>query len=71
MTSRKWLLLLLPLLLIAVASVAPFLPGSGNGFSHGMSQFAQITEYLVTGGTIWPIEAEIPLKQSITRVYGD
>lgn len=59
MKPRNWLLLLLLPLLIAVASVAPFLPGSSNNFSHGISQFAQIIGYIgwpfVPFGLLWLI----------------
>ncbi len=46
MKPASWLLLLLILLSVAVASIAPFLPGSGNNFAHGLSQFAQTTGYI-------------------------
>ncbi len=59
MKPRNWLILLLLLLSIAVASIAPFLPGSSNSFSHGISQFAQITGYIgwpfVPFGLVWLI----------------
>ena len=51
-------MLLLPLLVV-VASVAPFLPGPGNSFSHGISQFAQAIGYIglpfVPFGLVWLI----------------
>ncbi len=57
MKLGNWLLLLLLPLLVAMASVAPFLPGSSNNFSHGISQFAQITGYIgwpfVPFGLVW------------------
>jgi hypothetical protein len=59
MKPGNWLLLLLLPLLVAVASVAPFLPGSSNNFSHGISQFAQTIGYIgwpfVPFGLIWLI----------------
>ncbi|HMG93337.1 MAG TPA: hypothetical protein VK589_24940 [Chryseolinea sp.] len=59
MKTRNWLLLLLLSLLVAVASVAPFLPGSSNNFSHGISQFAQTIGYIglpfVPFGLVWLI----------------
>ncbi len=57
MKPRNWLLLLLLPLLVAVAAVAPFLPGPGNSFSHGISQFAQTIGYIgwpfVPFGLVW------------------
>lgn len=59
MKPKNWLLLLLLLLFVAVASLAPFLPGSGNNFSHGISQFAQTLGYIglpfVPFGLVWLI----------------
>ena len=59
MKPRNWLLLLLPLLFVAVASVAPFLPGSNADFSVGISRFAQTIGYIglpfVPFGLIWLI----------------
>ena len=59
MKPRHWLLLLLLPLLVAVASVAPFLPGSGINFSHGISRFAQTIGYIglpfVPFGLVWLI----------------
>ncbi len=53
-----WILLLIPIL-IFVASIAPFLPGPGNNFSHGISQFAQAIGYIglpfVPFGLVWLI----------------
>ncbi|WP_373553853.1 permease prefix domain 2-containing transporter [Haliscomenobacter sp.] len=46
MKPKNWLPLLLLSLLVAVASVAPFLPGSSNNFAHGISQFAQTIGYI-------------------------
>jgi hypothetical protein len=57
MKPGNWLLLFLLPLLVAVASLAPFLPGSSNNFSHGISQFAQTTGYIgwpfVPFGLVW------------------
>ncbi|MBC7887468.1 MAG: hypothetical protein H7Z13_06225 [Ferruginibacter sp.] len=59
MKPGNWVLLLLLPILVAVASVAPFLPGSSNKFSHGISQFAQTTGYIgwpfVPFGLVWLI----------------
>jgi hypothetical protein len=59
MKPRNWLLPLLLPLLVAVASVAPFLPGSSNNFSHGISQLAQTIGYIglpfVPFGLVWLI----------------
>lgn len=59
MKSRNWLFLLLTTLAIVVASVAPFMPGPGNDFSHGISRFAQILGYLgfafIPFGVVWLI----------------
>ena len=59
MSPKNWLLLLLVPLLVAVASVAPFLPGPGNNVSHGISQFAQAIGYIglpfVPFGLVWLI----------------
>ncbi|MGZ5220312.1 MAG: hypothetical protein ACXWC7_09540, partial [Chitinophagaceae bacterium] len=59
MKPGNWLLPLLLPLLVAVASLAPFLPGSGNNFSHGISQFAQTIGYIglpfVPFGLVWLI----------------
>jgi hypothetical protein len=59
MNPRNWLLLLLLPLLVAIASVAPFLPGPSNKFSHGISQFAQTIGYIgwpfVPFGVFWLI----------------
>lgn len=59
MKPINWLLLLLLPLLVAVAAVAPFLPGSSNHFAHGISQFAQTIGYialpLVPFGLVWLI----------------
>ena len=59
MKPRNWLLPLLLPLLVAVASVAPFLPGPSNNFSHGISQFAQAIGYIglpfVPFGLFWLI----------------
>lgn len=59
MKPGQWLLFLLLPLLVAVASLAPFLPGPGNNFSHGISQFAQTIGYIgwpfVPFGLVWLI----------------
>lgn len=59
MKRSDWLLILLLPLLVAAASLAPFLPGASNNFSHGISQFAQITGYIgwpfVPFGLVWLI----------------
>lgn len=59
MKPRNWLLLLFLTLMVAVACVAPFLPGPSNNFSHGISQFAQTIGYIglpfVPFGLIWLI----------------
>lgn len=59
MTPRNWLFLALIALFVIMASIAPFLPGSGNTIAHGFSQFAQIFGYLglvfVPVGLIWLI----------------
>jgi hypothetical protein len=59
MKRSNWLLIALLPLLVAVASLAPFLPGSGNNFSHGISQFAQVLGYIgwpfVPFGLVWLI----------------
>lgn len=59
MKPINWLLLLLLPLVVAVASVAPFLPGSSNNFSHGISRFAQVIGYIglpfVPFGLVWLI----------------
>jgi hypothetical protein len=59
MKPRDWLLLLLFPLLVAVATVAPFIPGSSNNYSHGISQFAQTIGYIgwpfVPFGLVWLI----------------
>ncbi len=59
MKLRNWLLLLLLPLLVVAATVAPFLPGSGNNFSHIISQFAQTLGYIglpfVPFGLFWLI----------------
>ena len=59
MKPRAWLLLLLLPLLVAVASVAPFLPGSSNNFAHIISQFAQAIGNIglpfVPFGLVWLI----------------
>ncbi len=59
MKPKSWLFLLLLPLFIAVASVAPFLPGSSNNFAQGISQFTQVMGYLglpfVPFGLVWLI----------------
>ena len=59
MKPRNWLLLLLIPLLVVIASVAPFLPGPSNYFSHGISQFAQAIGHIglpfVPFGLVWLI----------------
>jgi hypothetical protein len=59
MKPRDWLPLLLLPLLVAAASVAPFLPGPSNNFSQGISQFAQTIGYIgwpfVPFGLVWLI----------------
>lgn len=59
MKPRNWLLFLLLILFVAVASVAPFIPGSGNNFSHVISQFAQTMGYIglpfAPFGLVWLI----------------
>jgi hypothetical protein len=59
MKSINWLLLLIFSLLVIGASLAPFLPGPGNNFSHGISQFAHATGYIglpfVPFGLVWLI----------------
>ena len=72
MKPRNWLLLLLLPLLIAVASIAPFLPGPRNNFSHGISQFAQIIGFIgwpfVPFGLFWLIiEIRIKNGQQLNR----
>jgi hypothetical protein len=59
MNLGNWLPLLLLVPLIAIASVAPFFPGSGNNFVQGISQFAQVMGYIglpfVPFGLVWLI----------------
>jgi hypothetical protein len=59
MKTQNWYVFLLVALLVTLASVAPFLPGPQNDFSHGLSQFAQIIGYIglffIPFGLIWLI----------------
>lgn len=59
MKPKNWLLLVLLTLIVALASIAPFLPGSSNNFSHGISQIAQTIGYIgwpfVPFGLVWLI----------------
>lgn len=59
MKPINWLLLLILSLFVVGASLAPFLPGPGNNFSHGISQFAQAMGYIglpfVPFGLVWLI----------------
>lgn len=57
MKPQNWLSLVLIAFVVVVASVAPFLPGPSNDFSHDISQFAQIIGYLglafIPFGLVW------------------
>jgi hypothetical protein len=57
MSSRIWLVLILITFTVLIASVAPFLPGPANSFSHFASQFAQTIGYVglvfIPFGIIW------------------
>lgn len=72
MKPRNWLVFVLIALVVITASVAPFLPGSSNGFSHRISQFAQTIGYIglpfVPFGMIWLIiEIRNKKGQKLTR----
>jgi hypothetical protein len=72
MKPRNWLFFLLIALAVMMASVAPFLPGPGNSFSYGISQFAQTIGFIglafVPFGLIWLIiEIRNKKGQSLNR----
>ncbi len=59
MERRNWFIFLLVTLGIVVASVAPFLPGPENDFSHAISRFVHVIGYIglvfIPFGLIWLI----------------